>query len=156
MDWFDVKELDGDRLLVDWRWLCPGEMVLIARNAFGDLFLRDSVGEIFRLDVGIGRFSKIADSETQFRKLSESKPQREEWFAEADENSAKSEGLVPGPFQCIGFKIPIVFAESGKPGNAYVADIYEQVSFLGDLNRQISSLPEGAKVELRVQPPKGN
>lgn len=32
----------------------------------------------------------------------------------------------------IGFKDPVVFAESANvPNNAYVADLYEEVSFLG-------------------------
>jgi len=39
-----------------------------------------------------------------------------------------------------------MFAESGAPNNAYLADLYEQVSFLGDLHRQISKLPDGTKV----------
>jgi hypothetical protein len=37
------------------------------------------------------------------------------------------------------------------PENVYVADLYEQVSFLGDLNRQISKLPDGTKVRLHVK-----
>jgi hypothetical protein len=51
--------------------------------------------------------------------------------------------------------MPVVFAESANvPDNAYVADLYEQVSFLGDLHRQIADNPDGAKVRLRVgQPP---
>ncbi len=57
--------------------------------------------------------------------------------------------------QCIGFKMPIVFAESANvPNNAYVTDLYEQVSFLGDLHRQIADTSNGAKVRLKVgQPP---
>jgi hypothetical protein len=44
--------------------------------------------------------------------------------------------------QCVGFKMPLVFSESREvPANAYVADLYEQVSFLGDLHRQIARSP---------------
>jgi hypothetical protein len=31
---------------------------------------------------------------------------------------------------------------------SYVVDIYDQVGFLGDMRRQISFLPDGAKVRL--------
>jgi hypothetical protein len=62
--------------------------------------------------------------------------------------------LKPTATQCIGFAVPAVFAESGSANTPYIADLYEYVSFLGDLNRQISSLPDGAKVKLQVQPPK--
>lgn len=56
--------------------------------------------------------------------------------------------------QCIGFGVPAVFAEGGTPETAYIADIYEHVSFLGDLHGQIAELPDGSKVSLRVNPPK--
>ena len=46
--------------------------------------------------------------------------------------------------------VPLVFAESGSPDTTYVADLYEHVSFLGDLNHQIADLPDGAKVRLRI------
>jgi len=36
-----------------------------------------------------------------------------------------------------------VFAEDGTPDTAFVADIYEHISFLGDLHQQIATLPEG-------------
>jgi hypothetical protein len=53
--------------------------------------------------------------------------------------------------QCIGFKISVVFSESGDvPDNAYVADLYEQVSFLGDLHRQIANFSDGTKITLQT------
>jgi hypothetical protein len=76
---------------------------------------------------------------------------REEWFKEADEQAAAGRGLKPNAIQCIGFSVPLVFAESGSPDTPYVADLYEHISFLGDINRQISSLPDGAKVRLHVK-----
>jgi hypothetical protein len=35
-----------------------------------------------------------------------------------------------------------------------IANIYEHVSFLGDLHRQIASSSEGSKVRLQVNPPR--
>src|SRR5579864_7151824 len=49
---FPVSHLDVDRLLANWRWLCPAKMHLLARNAFGDLFLGDEGGRVHWLDVG--------------------------------------------------------------------------------------------------------
>jgi len=150
-NWFVVDQLDVERLLADWRWLCPKPMTLLARNAFGDLFLRDESGEVFGLDVAAGKLTKIADSEAEFCELAASQEKRAEWFREAAEQSALARGLKPDVTQCIGFSVPLIFAEGGSPGTPYVADLYEQISFLGDLNRQISSLPDGAKVRLRVK-----
>lgn len=151
LDRWVVEHLDVERLLADWRWLCPQKLVLVARNAFGDLFLRDDVGRVFRLDIAIGRFSRIADSEKEFAELAGDCKNREEWFAESDESDFAARGLRPGPEECIGFSIPVVLADSGSPNPAYIADLYEHVGFLGDVNRQIADLPDGAKVKLTIK-----
>jgi hypothetical protein len=148
---FDVAHLSVERLLADWRWLCSEPFVLLARNAFGDLFLRNESGKVFKLDVAVGQLTEIAGSEEEFRKLAGAEEKRREWFAEHDEMAAAKRGLIPNSQQCVAFKIPLMFKESGTPDNAYVADLYEQVSFLGDLHRQVSKLPHGTKVRLAVK-----
>lgn len=148
--WFAVNHLDVERLLANWRWLIPNPMTLLARNAFGDLFVGDDSGAVIWLDVGIGKVTTVADSEARFRELAASSEKGEEWFAESDEKAAAARGLKPDATQCIGFSVPLVFAESGSPDTPYVADLYDHVSFLGDLNRQIANLPEGAKVKLVI------
>ena len=152
-DWFAVNHLDVERLLADWRWLCPNRMSLVARDAFGDLFLRDESGQIHRLDVAVAKLLKIAESEAQFRELAINK--RDEWFAQTDEDAAAAKGLKPDHTQCIGFSVPLVFREGGGPDTAYVADLYEHVSFLGDLNRQIAESPDGAQLRLLIAPKPG-
>ena len=126
-------------------------MTVVARNAFADLFLRDESGGIFRLDVGNGKFSKVTDSESVFVTLAKIPDNREEWFAEADEKAAAARGLNPNTNQCIGFSVPLVFAQAGSSNTPYIVDIYDHVSFLGDLHRQISSLPNGARVRLQAK-----
>jgi hypothetical protein len=145
-----VDDLDVERLLADWRWLCPQKLMLINRNAFGDMFLSDEKGRVFWLNVAVGCMSLIANCEAEFLKMSDDADKIQEWFAESDEQAAAKRGLIPGPCQCIGFSVPLGFAQSGSPETAYVADIYEHIGFLGDLHRQIATLPDGAKVRLRV------
>jgi hypothetical protein len=152
-NWFGVDYLDVERLLVEWRWLCSKPMTLIARNAYADLFLRDDSGEIYKLDVAVGKLAKVAGSESQFRELAATPEKRNEWFAEVDEQAAAARGLKPNATQCIGFSVPLVFAQGGSPRNTpYVVDLYEHVSFLGDLHRQISDVPDGGKVRLVIAP----
>jgi hypothetical protein len=151
--YFFVAHLSVERLLAEWRWLCPTPMNLVARNAFGDLFLRDEAGKIFKLDVSVGQINQIAESEKAFRELAFATEHRKRWFCEDNEMAAFEHGLKPDASQCIAFRIPLQFAQSGTPDNLYVTDLYEQVSFLGDLNRQTSEMPDGTKVRLRVQKP---
>jgi hypothetical protein len=153
IDNFAVADLDVERLLSEWRWLCPNQMKLVARNVYGDLFLCDSSGCIFWLDVGSAWFKKVADCECDFRELAQTVAKKEEWFAESEVSAAAARGLKPSTLQCIGFKTPVVFEESASvPDNAYVADLYECVSFLGDLSHQLADVPDGSRVKLIVGP----
>lgn len=147
--WFQTQNLDVERLLANWRWLLPGPRTLIARSAFGDLFLMDEAGHVSKLDVSVGKLTNIADSKDQFRELLENPQNRNEWFAEEDERAFAAKGMVPNEAQCIAFDIPLVFKEGGirKP---YLIDIYESVSFLGDLNKQIADVPDDGKIKLIV------
>jgi hypothetical protein len=85
--------------------------------------------------------------------MANSDEQRNDWFAEDDERAAAARGLRPTLDQCIGFSVPLMFKEAGSPDTAYVADIYDCVGCLGDMNRQIGAMPDGSKVKIVVKPP---
>ena len=147
----EISGLDQERLLADWRWLCPQHLTLIDHGVFGDLFLRDDAGKVFLLDVAVGRLSIIAETEPEFIAQLEDDTKREEWFGESDARGFEERGLIPGPGQCIGFSVPLVFADSDAQRAPFVADIYDCVGCLGDIHRQIANLPDRAKVKLVVK-----
>src|SRR5437870_2571187 len=109
---FNISGLSVDRLLQDWRWLCPEEMSLVARNIFGDLFLADRMGKIWMLDIGSGTIDCISGSLDDFQTLAVAPGKREKWFRESNAQVAEERGLVPNDQQCIGFKMPIMFKEA--------------------------------------------
>ena len=150
---FDVDGISWEKLLLEWKWLAPGEFSLVAVNAFGDLFLQDGPGNVHRLDVTGGTISTMAASTAEFREAAEDTGKRRDWFLEELAEQAQQKGCSPGKGQCVGGKIPFVFKEStNRPDNMYVADLYEYVSFMGDLHRQIRDVQDGGKVRIRVQP----
>ncbi len=102
--YFQVDHLDVDRLLSEWRWLCPQSLTLVARSAFGDLFLRDEAGKIFKLDIAIGQMNEVAKSETEFRDLAGTKEKREQWFAESDELAGIERGTKTKPRSVCSFQ----------------------------------------------------
>jgi hypothetical protein len=148
--WLKVDDLQIERLLSDWRWLCPAKLSLLAKNLFGELFLMDETGVVLWLNTTVGKLSKVANSKAEFLEMAETSQKRQEWFVEQKAVVYADRGLVPSSSQCIGFGVPAVFAEGGTPDAAFVADIYEHVSFLGGLHRQLSASPDGSKVRLRV------
>jgi hypothetical protein len=149
---FPVEHVDVERLLREWRWLCVGSFHLVARNAFGDLFLSREDGSIVWLDVAAGQLTEVAHSEEEFRSRAQQAECSEAWFAESDEREFVSRGLVPTPDQCIAFTTPLVFKEAANGNKPFVVDLYEGVSFLGDLHRQLRDVPDGRQVRLRIEP----
>src|SRR6185437_13165057 len=120
----------------------PGTFTLVARNAFGDLFLRDAEGRIHWLEVNGGTLIEIANTSNAFLQMLDSGDMAEIEDAETDAREFAQTGLLPGPDECIGFKIPLVFEESSEVDeNTYIADLHQCVSFLGDIHRQIRDLP---------------
>jgi|SRR5215470_838786 len=149
--YFDVDCLSGERLLEEWRWLCPGNLRLIAVDAFADLFFEDGESAILRLDTTIGRPDRIAGSAEEFVRFTKSSDYRKKWFCEDVALALAEQGFDPPKGKCIGYKTPIVFAgSSGHLSNVYIADLYEYVSFLGDLHSQMKDVPDGGKVRLVI------
>ena len=153
---FDVDGLSTDQLLREWKWMISGTFELLAVNAYGDLFLKDSLGAVHCLDVTAGKIIEIAISDAEFRRAADEAGNMERWFLLQKTERANQLGFYPGKGQCLGGKIPWVFQESGDfAQNLYVAELYEYVSFMGDLHRQISEVPDGGKVQLKIQPALG-
>jgi hypothetical protein len=151
---FDIDGISTERLLREWKWLAPGEFSLLAVNAFGDLFLQGAGGSsVHRLDVTGGTISLIASSRVEFLEVAKDADKKKDWLLEELAEHADRRGCSPGKGQCVGGKIPFVFAQSAKaPDNMYVVDLYEYVSFMGDLHSQMKNVPDGGQVQIKVQP----
>ena len=150
---FEIDGISAETLLHEWRWLVRGDFTLLAVNAFGDLFLEDFVGIVHRLDITNGKISQIANSAPEFQEAAKGLSKQKEWLLIDDARTAAEEGHSPVKGQCIGAKIPWIFKESADAkGNLYVADLFEFVSFMGDLHKQVSDVPDGGQVRIKVQP----
>lgn len=149
--YFDVEGISVEPLLHEWRWLFEGEFQLLAVNAFGDLFLVDAQDKVYRLDVTGGTISVVASSTREFFDAANDVNEKREWLLDRLEQEAAQKGLRPSKGQCIGYKVPPVFKESvTTQQNAYVADLYEYVSFMGDVHEQINDVPDGSQVRVKI------
>ena len=149
---FDISGISSERLLYEWKWLVPEECKIVAVNPFGDLFLEDDQGRVQWLDVTSGTISALATSASEFQEEGKNTANRNGWFLEELAGRAEQKGFRPGKGQCVGYKIPSVFKESSNAiENMYVADLYEYVSFMGDIHRQMRDVPDGGKVRIRTE-----
>ncbi|HWX93634.1 MAG TPA: hypothetical protein VNY29_13460 [Terriglobales bacterium] len=142
-----------DKLLADWRWLCPQDVRRVAVDAFGDLILEDGLGLVWRLDTSAAQLDRISPSVEEFKQPAESSEKRKEWFFEEVALSLGEQGFRPTKGQCLGYETPTVFKESTGAGtNVYLANLDEYVPFLGDLHEQIKDMPDGGEVRIVVGP----
>jgi hypothetical protein len=103
---FDIDQLDVNRLLDQWRWLCGEHVTLVARNGFGDLFLQTAEGRVLRLKVGDGTLGQVAESQSSFEDSLKYSQEREVWFAERQLEAFVERGLRPNDLQCIDLRCP--------------------------------------------------
>lgn len=139
-------QYDLAALLANWRWLInPTEYVLLAVSPFADLVLQDRSGAVCLLDINMGEIVCATESGAD--------PERLFPFAFDEKLTAKyrDAGLFLTDGKCYGYKLPVITAGSSfEPGEVYVADLAEYVSFLGDFHRQIQDVEDGGKIRLKI------
>ena len=102
-----VDSLNVESLLSDWRWLVVGNYTSVLMTAFGDLFLRDEVGNIHFLDVTSGEFKQVAESQEEFHRLCSDREQRRVWFAGFLVMELRKIHGELARGECFGCKIPL-------------------------------------------------
>ena len=142
-----VEGLSAENLLEDWTWLAKKRYTLIAMNAFGDMFLRGESGETDMLQLEAGEVTTVADSATEFQKLTSDKEKQQSWFFTGLLTRLEMAGHKLDDGQCFALKKPIVLGGSVSLDNIEVAPITVHVSLLGQIHRQVQQLAPGTKVQ---------
>jgi hypothetical protein len=141
-----------DRLLADWRWLCTEEYELLDINDFGDLFLKTPDNSVLMLDLQSGTATRISSSAREFANACSVPENRKEWYFEDLALEFRRRGFVLAVGQVFGYKTPTCFAESSqRENNVYIADLYQYVSLMGSIQKQINDVPDGGKIRFVVQ-----
>ena len=110
---------------------------LIRKGRFDELFFVDLPNQSERKQIFSIQLAKRKRNPAEF---------------DLDQVAAAAKGLKPNLTQCIGFSVPLVLRSSPtSPNNPYVVDLYEHLAFLGDINQQIATMPDGAKVRLLIR-----
>jgi hypothetical protein len=138
---FDQR--DGD-LLEDWRWLVGSTPRPILIAALGDAFLQESDGSIWWLDVGTGKFHKVAESGDEFKQVMAANVN--DWFVPQLVGDLLASGATLGPNECFSFKKPPVLGGEYNPENMEPTNLCVHFSILGQIHRQVRDLPDGTPV----------
>jgi hypothetical protein len=143
-------KLDGlafDRLLADWRWLVQPSYRPVLMTAFGDLFLRDETGHVHFLDLMAGDFKQVATSEDEFYHLCEDRERRRRWFISFLIIELRKIHGDLASRECYGCKTPLTLGGQLEVENFERTNLQTHYSVLGQLQKQVSQMPPGTKVD---------
>jgi hypothetical protein len=135
-----------------WAWLVPEPWSPVICSKVPGIFLEKSDGEVHWLDTGTGLIGKVADTREGFEDLLSASPDLvEEWFLPGLVDQLHAAGKIAGPGQCYGFTVLPIFAEGKyKVDNMFVLPMREQFVGIAEVHRQLSELPDGASVQMKI------
>jgi hypothetical protein len=145
----DQGAIDWPEVLSAWRWLLPSELTLWFANRFADLFLLLPDGTVHMLDVGAGSLAKLADSRDDFSSKIEENANNWLMIPLVDQLVAAGKRLQPG--QCYGLIMPPVIGGDYTIENCAVYPIGDYLGAYGSIQEQISDLPDGTQVVIKVR-----
>ncbi len=144
----DISGFENSKLLQSWYWLVGEALDLILVSAIGDAFLRDKKGEIYWLDVGVGKLKKVASDIDEFNECVNNIKLSDEWFMFNLVNQINEKGLKLEPGKVFSYiKAPVVGGEY-HVNNFDLTDIDVHFHFWGQVHEKIKDLPEGTKVNI--------
>lgn len=148
----DLTKIDAARALSFWAWLIEKDAQPLTMSMFGDWFLQME-GRVFRLDVLEGTFLPVASSVEEFERRKQLDHELVDWFQDGMCYALFRSGLIPGPVQCFGYKIPPVIGGSLQRENICLVEIVSWQLFISQLHHQVQQLPPNARIRrLNVAP----
>ena len=153
--WSDITvSLDGltaDDLLADWRWLIDFDAQPLVLTAMGDLFLLDSAGAVWWLDVARGRLSPVADSTDRFQEMINEGDNATRWFMPQVVIALGARMTLPA-HKVFSLDIPAILGGEYEFGNITPTNAPVHFSIHGQLHRQVKDLPLGTQISsIRVK-----
>jgi hypothetical protein len=129
--------------LAEWRWLVPEAYSPLWLNAFGDWAFVSRDGEVYFLDLLEGSFKSIAPSNQALSNQLRAEEKRNRWLMAEWVDICQEKGLTLSHGQCYGWKFAPVLGGKFEFENIQVFDIQVYECIMGQVHRQVQSLPEG-------------
>ncbi len=130
-----------------WNWKGFNATEIIRTNDFGNVIFKTDKNEYWRICPEETSCQKIAESESEFDRLSTDSEFIEDWEMTNLVEVAKSElgELAENQKYCL--KMPAVVGGNYEKSNIGKISFIELISFSGDLGFQIKDLKDGQKIQ---------
>jgi hypothetical protein len=138
--------------LESWKWLLKDSFEPVLITAFGDWFLRDREGRIYRLAVGWGQAAVVANTLAEFQQARLAPENLGSWFMPALVAELRKTGSMLGrheelaePF-CYSYVIPPFLGGRFEPKNIRMLPLSVHTFLWGSVFQQVKDLPPGTRV----------
>lgn len=135
-----------------WAWLVPEPWNSLVCSMVGGVFLERPDGGVHWLDTGTGLVEQVANNRAHFEEIMGTSPDLvDEWFLPPLIERLHTAGKKAGAGECYAFTILPVFAEGKyEVDNMFVVPVTEQFVGMADVHRQLSEIPDGTSVHVKV------
>ena len=130
--------------------MLPPEFRVWLLTRTGDLFMTVSDGSICLLDVGAGKLKQVAKSRDEFCTKIDEPGVAEDWLMIPIVDQLVASGVVLGSGQCYSFRQLPVLGGTYTAENRMAFPIREHFGGWGSVQRQISDLPDGSHVVIKL------
>ncbi len=152
--WNDItvnfNHIDRDELVKDWQWLIGTTAFPILITSVGDMFLKETSGEIFWLITGNAQYEKVAETYSEFQSKLQINELVHEWFLIPIVAQLKDQGIILEKGKLYGFKLLPVLGGAYEANNYELTDIEVYIALSGQINFKIKDLPDGTEVNFKI------
>jgi len=148
-----TSEFDAPHLLGAWSCLVAKPGHVLGLSPFGDWFLQQPGGAVWRLDLLEGTFLQVAASADGFWALLETDDGADDLLQAGTVEALMRRGLVRVSGQCYTYSVHPRLGGPFEASNMRLGDIGGWQLFCSQLHAQLDAMPSGARISgLRVDP----
>ena len=135
-----------------WSWRLPEHFEVLLVTAFGDVFLEVAGDGIYWLNTGTAEVELVAADRATFQaKLNGEEGM--DWLLPDLIDELHAEAKVCGPGECYTYAILPIFAEGKyETWNFKPVPVAQHFGLTAHIHRQIEELPDGARVNISLDP----
>jgi len=142
----DQSGKDWPELLSGWVPPLPEGFTIWLVNRFGDVVAVFDDGSVHMLDTGTGVITQLAVDRDDFIQKLDAGDNADIWLMISLVDECVSSGMVLGPNQCYGYKVPPILGGAYTVENCEPTDLSVHYSLMADICRQVRDLPDGTKI----------
>ena len=147
----DIANADLEDFLSCWRWLVTDMKAVVTISCLGDMFLLGKDDNVYWLQTENGELTKIASSLEEYQLFLGDEEKTDDWFLSLLIEKLIDGGKTLKENEVYSYKQLPVLGGEYSVDNIDPTDMSIHFAFCGQICEQIKNLPDGIKVNIKVQ-----